>query len=184
MAITAASCRRSWHGSKPPPADMPENRRSASSTRHQSFSRDAPSCARCPRARRASPPAPMRRALRHEYTGCTTQATVSAVTRVLGADDGIRTRDPHLGKAASGVHGVRSRTVSCDFVLQVLQHARTVRSVVERSTSGDRSNPMTSPACAPSSGCSSQNAANARTLRGAASWPDVQAAQRRRVTLP
>jgi hypothetical protein len=58
----------------------------------------------------------MRRALRQEYTGWTTQATVSAVTRVFGADDGTRTRDPHLGKAASGVHDVRSRIVVCGFV--------------------------------------------------------------------
>jgi hypothetical protein len=33
-----------------------------------------------------------------------------------GADDGIRTRDPHLGKATSGVHDVGSRIVICRLV--------------------------------------------------------------------
>ena len=58
---------------------------------------------------------------------------------LLGADDGTRTRDPHLGKAAAGVHGVMSSGVTCGFVEAAVPHARTVRSVVERSTSGDRS---------------------------------------------
>jgi hypothetical protein len=63
----------------------------------------------------------MRRALRQEYTGWTTQATVSAVTRVFGADDGIRTRDPHLGKAAAAVHVVTLVPVTCGFIRLVVR---------------------------------------------------------------
>ncbi len=49
------------------------------------------------------------------------QPTASVVTRDFGADDGIRTRDPHLGKAVETVRPVLFGPVSWAFVRTVVR---------------------------------------------------------------
>jgi hypothetical protein len=41
--------------------------------------------------------------------------------RFRGADDGIRTRDPHLGKAAERVYVVTPRAMTCGSVRPVVR---------------------------------------------------------------
>jgi hypothetical protein len=52
----------------------------------------------------------------------------------LGAEDGIRTRDPHLGKVAVFVHGVLSSPLACCYVRPVSTQSTGFAPVVERST--------------------------------------------------
>jgi hypothetical protein len=40
---------------------------------------------------------------------------------VLRADDGIRTRDPHLGKVLIGLQGTSGRTLTCGSVHPVVR---------------------------------------------------------------
>ena len=52
------------------------------------------------------------------------QQVLASRRYVLGADDGIRTRDPHLGKAAKAVHLVLIRPVNWSFVRAVVRSDR------------------------------------------------------------
>ena len=55
----------------------------------------------------------------------------------IGADDGIRTRDPHLGKVTKRVRCVRMGPVSCEFVRSESDTSVAYVPVVERSTTGN-----------------------------------------------
>jgi hypothetical protein len=61
-----------------------------------------------------------------------------AATRpgTIGADDGIRTRDPHLGKVTKRVRCVRMGPVCCEFVRSESATSVAYVLVVERSTTG------------------------------------------------
>ncbi len=53
---------------------------------------------------------------------------------LFGADDGTRTRDPHLGKAPSGVRGVHSTPLTWTDAVGISTKCAQFHAVVERST--------------------------------------------------
>ena len=65
----------------------------------------------------------------------------AATWTFFGADDGIRTLDPHLGKVIVFVHQVRANRLACSSIHLVSSESTQVPPVVERSATRNLGHP-------------------------------------------